>query len=228
MMANDQQNEPVKQYYEEIAFKYDEDRFANSYGRYIHTQESAVMNRWMNQNGQNLSMACGTGRFMEYASHGIDISENMIEEAMNKYPNKHFFVGPAEHTPFPDEHFDQIFALHLLMHLPEGQISTLLTEAYRILKPGGAIIIDFPSQKRRQAVRHEQKNWHAATSFTITSFSQLTGPAWKVLASTGIAFFPIHRIPSGIRPFFRLLDSWICQTPLKSYASYLMVKLQKQ
>ena len=114
------------------------------------------------------------------------------------------------------------------MHLPEGQISTLLTEAHRILKPGGKLVIDFPSQKRRQTVGHEQANWHAATSFTVQSFNELAGPSWKVILSNGIAFFPIHRIPSVLRPYCRFIDSWICQTPLKHYASYLMIKLQKQ
>jgi ubiquinone/menaquinone biosynthesis C-methylase UbiE len=227
-MTSRDQSEVVKQYYEEIASKYDEDRFANSYGRYIHAQESAAMKKWMNKSGRNLSMACGTGRFMEYASHGIDISGNMVEEAIKKYPDKQFYIGPAEHTPFPDEHFDQIFALHLLMHLPEGQISSLLTEAHRILKPAGTLIIDFPSQKRRQVTGHKQKNWHAATSFTIDAFDQLAGPSWYVKDSLGVAFFPVHRFPTAFRPFIRLLDSWICRTPLKLYASYLMVKLQRQ
>ena len=97
-MAGSQQNEPVKRYYEEIASKYDEDRFANSYGRYIHAQESRIMHQWLSKKGQTLSMACGTGRFMEYASHGIDISGNMIEEAISKYPDKDFFIGPQQNT----------------------------------------------------------------------------------------------------------------------------------
>ena len=56
-------------YYDQLAKEYDSDRFANSYGKYIHAQESKVLDRYLNKSetDYNLDLATGTGRFLEYA-----------------------------------------------------------------------------------------------------------------------------------------------------------------
>ena len=70
--------QPVHDYYQNIAASYDEARFGNSYGAFVQRQEEAFIKKWLSKPPANkvLNMGCGTGRFMEYATDGLDFSEN--------------------------------------------------------------------------------------------------------------------------------------------------------
>jgi len=46
--------------------------------------------------------------------------------------------------PFPTDHADELWAIHLLEHLHRGQASNVLTEWFRVLKPGGKLVIEVP------------------------------------------------------------------------------------
>jgi hypothetical protein len=69
---------------------------------------------------------------------------------------------------------------------------------------------------------------HAAHQMTLAEIEKLLGTQWKLVESQGFLFFPIHRIPPILRPLFRSLDSLMCRSFLKEYASYLVVVLEKQ
>ena len=218
----------VKQYYNELAKQYDADRFGNSYGNYIHKQEAVWMKRWLQKEGDGLSMGCGTGRFMEFASHGVDISESMLAEAQRKFPNKAFTRSDAGNTPLPDGEFNQIFALHVFMHLSQEQIKAIINEAHRLLKPGGTFVFDFPSQGRRRLVNHQQSGWHGATALTVNGLQKQMSEDWTLEGVGAVAFFPIHRIPRSLRPLMRPIDNLFCHSPFKKMASYTLVRFVKR
>ena len=98
-------NTAVKNYYDKLASTYDENRFANSYGRYLHRQEAAVLNRYLGplENRAVLDLACGTGRFMDYCTVGADFSSEMVAAAKAKHPDKSFVVENALQTGFDRE-----------------------------------------------------------------------------------------------------------------------------
>ena len=91
---------PIKNYYENLATTYDENRFANSYGQFIDHQERQILNRWIQKQATILDIGCGTGRFLEYATHGLDVSQNMLNEAQRKFPEKKLVASSATNTPF--------------------------------------------------------------------------------------------------------------------------------
>lgn len=82
--------EKITKYYNNLAKDYDKIRFANTYGKYIHSQEEKILQRYLNQNKIqfNLDLASDTGRFLKYAKFGADISENMIHISQEKHPEK--------------------------------------------------------------------------------------------------------------------------------------------
>ncbi|MDX8336183.1 class I SAM-dependent methyltransferase [Candidatus Cetobacterium colombiensis] len=70
---------------------------------------------------------------------GIDISEKMIEKAVEKNISAKFKVGDSENLPFKNSSFDIITCINSFHHYenPEKAIS----EIKRVLRPGGIIIL---------------------------------------------------------------------------------------
>lgn len=173
-------------------------------------------------------MGCGTGRFLDFAENGVDFSEGMLGEAQIKFPNHKLTVSDISKMPFENESFEAIYSLHVFMHLDLGTIEKTIQEAHRILKPDGVLIFDFPSQDRRQLINYQKDGWHGNTALDIDSIQKLIGDLFEVEGYEGVLFFPIHRVPVVFRSFFRTLDSWLCKSFLKKWASYHFVFLRKK
>jgi len=104
---------------------------------------------WLPNNLDNLldggcSYAYGT-RFLSKKSkntYALDVNETHIEVAKIRYSHIHFKVSGLEHTGYENNFFDAIVLNDVLEHT-QDKIQTL-REMYRILKPGGIIIISTP------------------------------------------------------------------------------------
>jgi ubiquinone/menaquinone biosynthesis C-methylase UbiE len=70
---------------------------------------------------------------------GLDSSETILEMASHICPDGEFVLGDAQHLPFEDATFDAIVAAQLFCFL--GEVDRALTEAFRVLKPAGRIVI---------------------------------------------------------------------------------------
>ncbi len=219
----------IKKYYEDLASTYDTNRFENSYGMYIDSQERDFFKSTITktENSKILDLGCGTGRFLDFANFGVDISPKMIAVSKSKFPNIEFREGSASNIPFENDFFETIFSLHVIMHLNHQITNDFLEESHKKLKNNGKLIFDFPSKKRRKLVNFKSKNWHAANSFSIDEINKITHKKWVITKSQGVLFLPIHRIPNFARSFFMKIDSFLCKSILKEYASYCIIELKK-
>ncbi|NLG50854.1 MAG: methyltransferase domain-containing protein, partial [Chloroflexi bacterium] len=96
-----------------------------------------------------LEVGCGTGRWLtelaaDYRICGLDLSYAMLEQAQrqaNQQPGSlsGLVNGRAESLPFLDAAFDLVFCVNALHHFHAPQ--TFIAEAWRILRPGGALAI---------------------------------------------------------------------------------------
>jgi ubiquinone/menaquinone biosynthesis C-methylase UbiE len=68
---------------------------------------------------------------------GVDFAPAMVAEARRRYPTVDFREGDAEELPFPEASFDAVTMNFGLLHL--GRPERALTEAHRVLRPGGRL-----------------------------------------------------------------------------------------
>ena len=214
-------------YYDDLAKKYDQDRFGNTYGKFIDSQERKILDQILtNKSELVVDLACGAGRFLNYASIGVDASLQMIEIAKSKFPQKTFLQNEADKILLGSNSIDTIISFHFFMHLDEKKIIQVLEEANRILKKNGRIIFDIPSQKRRNLLGYKKVNWHGASSLNLDNLKSI--PNFKINKTFGLLFFPIHRFPAFSRKFLVKLDTILANSFLKEYSSYLIIELEKR
>lgn len=100
-----------------------------------------------------LDVGCGTGEVTLLAKtrakngnvYGLDPAPEMIAVARKKAQRKgldiDFRVGVIESLPFPNASIDVVTSSLMMHHLPEDLKVRGLAEIYRILKPGGHLLI---------------------------------------------------------------------------------------
>jgi len=221
-------NADIKAYYNNLAPTYDSNRFDNSYGNYIHKQESQILQNRFPKTEKVLDIACGTGRFLEYATHGIDISENMVEISKKKFPNKIILVQDIKNIEYKNEMFNHALSFHLFMHLKHEELDQLLSEVRRVLENDGTFVFDMPSSKRRKLFKSKTSGWHGTNSISITELKAVLKNNWTLEETYGIAFFPIHRIPKALRSLFIPIDNLLCRSIFKPWASYIVYVIRKK
>ncbi len=90
-----------------------------------------------------LDVGCGDAYFEEtYPDRftGIDIEENRVKAAVERGLSN-VSVGDATEMKFPDASFDGILAKDILEHLYLEDAFKFMSEATRVLKPGGVFVI---------------------------------------------------------------------------------------
>ena len=127
------------------ASKYDglEGRFSRKFYRLL--LEQVIIT----QDAIVLDVGCGTGTILSKMAgkcringYGIDMSENMINEAKRKCPEMNIQYSRCEQTPFNDSTFDILTTCMAYHHFSDRE--GFMKEAARILKPGGCLYIEDP------------------------------------------------------------------------------------
>jgi len=101
----------------------------------------------LNLSGQEslLDIGCGSGFFCTLAAPktrfitGLDATVELVEVARRRLPAYPFLVGEMEQLPLPDEAYDVVTGFNSFQYA--ATIANAFAEAYRVLKPGGRLIV---------------------------------------------------------------------------------------
>lgn len=134
-----------------------------------------ILKMWDGDDMQNvLDVGCGNGRALAMAYEagasnlsGIDLSENMIEEARKLLPNADLQVGTMENlSHWKEGAFSHVLSIEAIYYLADPLMA--LQEIHRVLRPDGklAIAIDYYTESKASHV------WKDALGFDITMLSE--------------------------------------------------------
>jgi MPBQ/MSBQ methyltransferase len=139
------------------------------------------------RSGQILDVACGLGastrHLMRYFSpnqiSGINISEQQLKRAQCNAPGCDLRVMDATRLNFEDASFDNILCVEAAFHFDTRE--TFLSEAFRVLKPGGRLVhSDILMSKLPDAT---MRRTHIPHANALTTPAELE----RVLHKTGFA-----------------------------------------
>lgn len=165
---------------------------------------------YKHKRGKLLDIGCGHGFFLEMAKekgwdvYGLDLCQQAIEYARLRGLNV-ANVGLFE-KGYQENEFDVITMFYVLEHLPNP--THYLHEIYRILKPGGTLLLRVPHTtpivRILKVLRIPNKLYDAPSH--ISDFSPAT--VKTILNNSG--FINIHIFIGGTtypRPFYKMITS---------------------
>jgi SAM-dependent methyltransferase len=221
-------NPDVIAYYDRVASRYDRDRFENSYGRFIDTQERRVLDHFLPQClAAVLDIGCGTGRLTDRAAFGCDASLPSLLLAAKRRAAS-FVAADAARLPFPSGALDGAFAFHVFMHLARSEIDLIFAEVARVLKPGGIFIADVASALRRRFRQRTNGGWHGRTALSAADL-RTCGAAvgLRLDATRGVLMLPIHWLPHVARQPLATIDL-AAAAAFPELSSYLVARFVKE
>ena len=141
--------------------------------------------------GKILDMGCSSGHFTTalqevYPSaqiYGVELAEPMLKHALRTANDRgwdwQLFQRAAEATGFEDDTFDLVSSYILLHELPASAIRAVFSEAFRVCKPGGDMIM---SDVTRYADLDKLSVWKADRGAAFGG-----EPHWRESASLDLA-----------------------------------------
>jgi ubiquinone/menaquinone biosynthesis C-methylase UbiE len=94
---------------------------------------------------------------------GCDPNPELIIRARENYPSIPFEICALEKTPYANESFDAVTLTDVLEHVADER--TALDEMFRVLKPGGHLIITTPHKGLFGFMDTTNYVWHLRTKF---------------------------------------------------------------
>lgn len=169
-------------FFQEVADKYDS-WFRTQHGNYVYRHEHELINQIMSvQPGMVVAdIGCGTGIYtLELCATGarvvgVDISPEMLAIAAEKnkkwQDNVSFVQADAASLPFDSESFDMVISITAMEFFDDP--SQCLREMYRILRPGGSMVVATLNSLSLWSIQRRIKSIFNKTIFRNTHFYSL-------------------------------------------------------
>ena len=171
---------------------------------------------------------CGPGRIIRHlvpmfsgpnaALHATDIDAKTIAWCRTQIPSVHFEVnGLAPPLPFDANVFDAVLARSVFTHLSEELHFAWIEELYRVIKPGGVVILTTHGDSSRSHLSKREKDLYDAGRFVAHSavregskcFTAFHSPTF-VRSCLLKQFTVLEHLTQGL-PGYLQQDVWVAQ-----------------
>ena len=152
----------------------------------------------------------------------FDIAENLIKDLPN------YVVGSIEDMPFPDQNFDVVICVGSVLNYV--QLFPTLNELYRVIKPGGRLILEF--ERSNSAELWFKKEYGKNCIYRIYQYNGQEHGLWlysekfvkQTLETMGLILkrhYRFHNISSILSKFNFHMDTIINSTSLDNITQML-------
>jgi len=214
---------------DEVAQEYDVKRFSRG-GRLIDRREKRAVLEALSplEDRKILEIACGTGRFTVMLAErgadivGLDISSAMMAEGRKKAraagvaDRIEFLRGDAARLPFPDDHFDTVFAMRFF-HLADTP-AKFLAEMCRVSK--NQVFFDTFNDRSTRVLY----NWLLPMGSRLYGRKEvhrlIEGAGLTLVDASHDFVLPYgfyRKIPNRLAGSFRSIDTAVGDTPLGTH-----------
>ena len=123
-----------------------DDGMPNAFHEIVHSYAAPYL-----AHGRSLNVGCWTGGFEALVQPSqrvisVDLEPKALSVVRRVAPTIPVVCAQAQRLPFRDGTFDTVTLFTVLEHLPAGREGEVLAELYRVLEPGGALILTTPRQ----------------------------------------------------------------------------------
>ncbi|NJF24464.1 class I SAM-dependent methyltransferase [Thermococcus sp. Bubb.Bath] len=203
-------------------FEKHRDRYENWFerNRYAYLSELEAVRKILPKGGNGAEIGVGTGRFAAPLGIklGVEPSKAMAEIARKR--GIEVIEGTAENLPFDDNSMDYLLMVTAICFVDDPEKA--LREAYRVLKPNGALIIGFVD-KNSPIGRFYEEHKNESTFYRDARFFS-TGELLKLLKKIGFREFEI------MQTLFHKLDEVNSVEPVRlgyGEGSFVVIKAVK-
>ncbi|PYY39071.1 class I SAM-dependent methyltransferase [Curtobacterium sp. MCPF17_046] len=127
----------------------------------VHPADVHLVTSWATGlGGPVLDAGCGPGHWTGHlADRGVDVLgldqvPAFVEHARRTHPSARFHLGSVDDVPAEDGHFAGVLAWYSLVHHDPVSIARPLSEAARVLRPGGGLLVGFFTGDRVEPFDH--------------------------------------------------------------------------
>ena len=105
-------------------------------------------------------LGCGPGHVTAYldasgvSAFGVDLSPGMVEIAREKHPGLRFEVGSMTALELADGGLGGVVSWYSIVHMALEQLPTVFAEFFRVLAPGGHLLLGFKAGDRKSPLNH--------------------------------------------------------------------------
>jgi ubiquinone/menaquinone biosynthesis C-methylase UbiE len=223
-------------YGESLAQRYDAHRFGGKSGQFILQKDNEALHALLPATGGLLlDIPCGTGVYTAALSGNghrpiaADASLPMLHLTGQAVVGVPRVLCDINHLPFRSDSFESIFTLRLFSHFLPQEVTVMLRELRRVLRPGGRLIFD--------TFRWSPRHWPLLRNFLEQSYIHVLSPeeVERLIAVVGLRkvderwrylFSPIlqRRLPyaalrgltfleNHVPPRWLLRTFWACTKP---------------
>lgn len=164
-----------------------------------------------------LDIGCGISAqaelFADFRYVGADLNRPRLGRGHRSHPWAQYAVQDITRMGWRDAAFDAILCLEVIEHLPIAARAGLMRELFRVLRPGGALVLSTPNGrltpwKRVLGRKCERSHERELTRSEVAALVGEAGGALRLVESVDNLILPAGKASAGLLHLVATSDRW--------------------